>query len=68
MEKQYGANGSGLVLDRSLALCGVSGRTKGKHVRKARFATPFVTYGSKDGKPVKLGHWKGGHRRNPHRK
>lgn len=68
MEIKYGAQGSGCVLDHSLALSGIAGRTKGKHVRKARFKTPFVTYGSKNGKPVKLGAWKGGHRRNPHRK
>lgn len=55
------------VMENSLAMAGVSGLNRGKGtVRKARFKTPFVTLESKGGKSFKAGHWKNGHRHNPH--
>ncbi len=55
------------VMDNALAMAGLAGRTRNKgHVTKARFKTPFVTLASKDGKSFRSGHWKNGHRHNPH--
>lgn len=56
-------------MDGALALSGHGHYHKMKRgVVKNRFRTPHVKYGSKEGKPFRIGKWKCGHRNNPHKR